>query len=57
VDLNNIDLNRGPLTTYFEHLAHENTAKPRAILVEADRIADSMGDEVLDGLSFAKNFL
>jgi hypothetical protein len=28
---------------YFEHLAHENTAKSRAILVEARQEADALG--------------
>jgi len=57
--LNRIDLNSGPLANYFQHLAHENTTKSRAMLVKADRVADVLGldDEVLDGLSFAKNFL
>jgi len=41
--LANLDLNDGPIATYFEHLAHGNTAKSRAILVEADQIADSFG--------------
>jgi hypothetical protein len=47
-----IDLNHGPIANYFEHLAHENTAKSRAILVKADQIADSLGldDELLDGM-------
>jgi hypothetical protein len=42
----------GPIATYFEHLAHENTVKSRAILVKADPWADSLAldDEVLDGL-------
>jgi hypothetical protein len=40
------------VATFFEHLAHENTAKSRAILVKADQVADSLGldDELLDGL-------
>jgi hypothetical protein len=47
-----MDLNSGPIATYFQHLAHEDTAKSRAILVEADRVADEMGldDELLDEL-------
>jgi len=51
-DLNRIDLNNGPLATFLQHLAQENTAKSRAILVKADQIADTMGlgDELLDGL-------
>jgi hypothetical protein len=57
VDLNRIDLNHGPLAVYFEHLAHENTAKSRAIFVEADRIADSLNldDTLLDGLLVGLN--
>jgi hypothetical protein len=46
-----IDLNQGPVATFFELLAHENSAKSRAILVEADLIADALlDDDVLDGL-------
>ena len=47
-----LDLNHGPVAKYFEHLAQENTAKSRAILVEVDRISDSLGldDTLLDGL-------
>ena len=50
--LAHLDLNHGPIATYFEHLAHENTAKSRAILVKADQVADALGldDELLDGL-------
>jgi hypothetical protein len=50
--LANPDLNHGPLATYFEHLGHENTAKSRTILVEADRVEDAMGldYELIDGL-------
>jgi hypothetical protein len=45
-------LNRSPLATYFEHLAHENTAKSRASLVEGDQIAEVLGleEELIDGL-------
>jgi hypothetical protein len=52
LDLNRIDLNRGPLAAFFDHLAHENTAKSREILVEADPLADALGldEELLDGL-------
>jgi hypothetical protein len=32
LDPNSIDLNYGPLATFFQHLAQENTAKSRAIL-------------------------
>jgi hypothetical protein len=54
LDLNRIDLNHGPLAKFFEHLAHENTARSRAILVKADRVADALGldEELLDGLLF-----
>jgi hypothetical protein len=47
-----IDLNPGPIATYFQHLAQENTAKSRAILVKADQVADSLGldDTLLDSL-------
>jgi hypothetical protein len=40
----------GPIATYFEHRAHENTAKSRAILVKADEVVDSLGldDELVD---------
>jgi hypothetical protein len=53
LDLNRIDLNSGPLANYVEYLAHENTAKSRAILVEADQVADALGldDTLLDALS------
>ena len=40
LDLNSIDLNHGPIATYFEHLAHEDTPKSRAILVKADQVAE-----------------
>jgi hypothetical protein len=45
-------LNSGPLATYFEHLSQKDTAKSRAILVEADQVGDALGlDEgLLDGL-------
>jgi hypothetical protein len=45
-------LNSGPIAKYLEHLAHENTAKSRAILVKAAQISDALGlgDEMLDGL-------
>jgi hypothetical protein len=47
-----LDLNHGPLATYFEHLAHEDTAKSRAILVEGDQVPDALGldEKVLDAL-------
>jgi hypothetical protein len=50
--LRHADLNHGLVTAYLQHLAHENTAKSRAILVKADQIADTMGldDELLDEL-------
>jgi len=42
----------GPIATYFEHLAHENTAKSRAIHVHADQVAEALGldEELLDSL-------
>jgi hypothetical protein len=45
-------LNSDPVAKFFEHLAQADTAKSRAILVKADRIADSLGldDELLVGL-------
>ncbi len=48
----NVDLNSGPRATYFRQLAEENTPADRAVLVEADRIADELGldDELLDSL-------
>ncbi len=48
----NADLNSGPRATYFRQLAAENTRADRAVLVEADRIADALGldDELLDSL-------
>jgi hypothetical protein len=42
-DISHLDLNHGPLATFFEHLARENTAKSRAILVIADQVADALG--------------
>jgi hypothetical protein len=50
--LSHPDLNHRPIAKYFEHLAPENTAKSRAMLVEADRVADELGldDELLDSL-------
>jgi hypothetical protein len=50
--LTRIDLNHDPLTNYFEDLAHEDTAKSGAILVEANQVVDALGldDEVVDGL-------
>jgi hypothetical protein len=52
LDLNRTDLNSGPIAKYLEHLAHENTAKSRAILVKADQVGDELGldDELLDGV-------
>jgi hypothetical protein len=41
-----LNLNPGPVATYFEHLAHEATPKAKAILVKADQVAD----EVIEGL-------
>jgi hypothetical protein len=52
LELKRIDLNHGPVAKNLEHLAHENTAKSRAILVKADQLADSLGldDELLDSM-------
>jgi hypothetical protein len=50
LDLNRIVLNHGPLATDFEHLARRNTAKSRAMLVEAGRVAEARGlDDTLLG--------
>jgi hypothetical protein len=38
-----IDIHHGPTAKYFEHLALENSAKSRTILVKADQIADMLG--------------
>jgi hypothetical protein len=42
----------GKLANLFHHLAHQATPKPKAILVQADQVADEVGldDEVVDGL-------
>ena len=50
--LSNVDMNSDRLAAFLEHLALEDTAKSRAILVKADRVADVVGlnDELLDGL-------
>jgi hypothetical protein len=50
--LAHVDLNYGSIATYFEHLAQENTAKSRAILVKADQVADALNldDTLLDSL-------
>ena len=39
-----------PIAKFFEHLAHDDTAKVRPILLQADRVADALGpdDELLD---------
>jgi hypothetical protein len=44
-----LELNHGPIAKYFEHSARENTARPRTILLKADRINDALGldDELL----------
>ena len=38
--------------TYFQHPAHEATPKVKAILVQADQVADEVGldDEVVEGV-------
>jgi hypothetical protein len=50
--LAHLDLNHGPLATYFQHLAHSATPKAKAILVRADQVADAVGldDEGIGGL-------
>ena len=50
--LSRVDLNNGPVATYLEHLAEDDTAKSRAILVAADRVADALDldDTLLDSL-------
>jgi hypothetical protein len=50
--LAHLDLNHGPVAKYFEHLAHQNTARSLAILVKADQVADALGlaDALLDSL-------
>jgi hypothetical protein len=52
-----LDLNHGPIAKCFQHLAHENAAKSRAILVEADQLADTLGDDdtLLDSLLVGLN--
>ncbi|MBI3837060.1 MAG: hypothetical protein HY288_03895 [Planctomycetia bacterium] len=52
LDLNRIDLNSGPIVKYLEHLARDNTAKSRAILVKADPVAEplNLDDTLLDSL-------
>lgn len=47
-----LDLNHGPIAKYFEHLAHEGTAKAKGIIVEAKQLTDELGldDELLDSL-------
>ena len=50
--LSHVDLNSGPVAKYLEHLAEEDTAKARAILVKADQVADALNldDALLDSL-------
>jgi hypothetical protein len=50
--LSHLDWNSGPVAKYFEQLAHQNTAKARAILIQADRAADvlNLDDTLLDSL-------
>jgi hypothetical protein len=50
--LTHLDLNHGQIAKYLQHLAHENTAKSRVILVKADQVADALGldDALLDTL-------
>jgi hypothetical protein len=59
--LAHLDLNHGPIADYFEHLAHENTARSRAILIKVDQVADALHldddllDELLVGLGLEKS--
>jgi hypothetical protein len=41
-----------PIATFFERVAHENTTKSRAILVQADPVTDALNLDhtLLDGL-------
>jgi hypothetical protein len=50
--LSHLDLNHGPIANFFQHPAHSATPKAKAILVEADQVADEVGldDEMIDGL-------
>jgi hypothetical protein len=50
--LGQLDLNHGSLAKYFEHLAHENTAKAKAIMVEADALTAALhlDDALLNSL-------
>ena len=50
--LQHVDLNSGPVAKYLEHLADEGTARSKAILVVADRVADALklDDTLLDSL-------
>ncbi len=51
-DLHGINLNKGAIAKYFEHLAHEGTPRAKAILTNADEIADvlNLDDTLLDAL-------
>jgi hypothetical protein len=50
--VNRADPSRGPIVKYFQHLAHVDAPKAKAILVKADQVADGLNldDELLDGL-------
>jgi hypothetical protein len=43
--LGHVDVNHGPLASYFEHLAQEKTAKAKSILDKADKVAAALGLE------------
>ena len=53
------DLNQGPIANSFLHPAHDATPQAKAILVQADRVADGLGldDGLLDGLVDGLNLL
>jgi hypothetical protein len=50
--LSHVNLKSGPVARYLEHLAEEDTAKAKAILLNADQVADALNldDELLDAL-------
>ena len=45
-------LNHGPVANFFQHPAHSDTPKAKAILVIVDQVADALelDDELLGGL-------
>jgi len=50
--LENVDLNTGRIADFFQHLADQNTAGTRKLLVKIDAVADELGldHELLDSL-------